>query len=268
MMNNYRSQIRRSFSKCGKGESWRFSCAVGVKNVSLVLLLGLIIVLVLFTSLNSEVAPVTVLHPALENYRNLEILHSKKLTCPCTNTALLYSDFLALSPILHQICSNEFISDGRIGTLLSLSGIYNSNHWRNKIYSYFQLLSSFCEFSDTTANDAVARFLSKYFVLSSVISETDFEKQFNASLEQFYQSTFNYFSLLIDTARLLAQTDQPYFNSAHSIASRSINSILSLHLVSNTTNGHQSFKVWIVQITLSCSHAVTDLRTSFERLFE
>lgn len=184
-------------------------------------------------------------NPSLETYQYLEMLHTKRLTCPCSNTAILYREFLSLSPIFHQICSSKFIGDVWIEQILTLSGIRDPQDWRNKVYSYFLFLRSFCSFSSITTDEAVDRFLSKYFILSSVINEKDFKQQFNAILEQFYYSTFNYSSLLIDTARLLAQTDQPYFESIQGVGPSWSTPTLILENITDHTNSQQSFKVWM-----------------------
>ena len=100
----------------------------------------------------------------------------------------------------------------------SLSFTWKSKDWRRKLYSYFQLLSNLCQLSRKTVDESIQRFLSQSFVLSNIINESDFNKQFDTILDQFYRSTIIYFNLMIDTIQRLIQVDQPYIESAeHSV---------------------------------------------------
>lgn len=210
-------------------------------------LLGACLVLLLFTSLSSEVVPVVVANPSLENYKKLELLHSKTMQCPCSNTTLPFSQFLSVSPVFHQICSSEFLSGFWFNTIENLAVLYDPREWRSRVHSYFQFLSNLCYLADTTTDDAIGHFLSQYFVLFNVINEDDFDQRFNATLEHFYQSTMSYFNLLVDTVLLLAQVDQPYLELIRDFAAGWIHSNLVPSERRKETSGHQLPKVWINQ---------------------
>ncbi|CAF0945271.1 unnamed protein product [Adineta steineri] len=68
--------------------------------------------------------------------------------------------------------------------------------------------------ANKTINDHVHRFLSQPFIASTALTESEFETQLNATLDQFYQSTMTYFGLLVETVRLVNQVDQPFTGSS------------------------------------------------------
>jgi len=122
-----------------------------------------------------------------------------------------YERFITLSPILHQVCSSDLVTDQWISILEHIKLEYPEPEWRDKAFSQFLLLSHLCKLADRTIDDAVHRFLRQLFIASNLLPESDFGTQFDAVLDQFVQSTIDYFGLLVETTRILIQIDQPYF---------------------------------------------------------
>ncbi|CAF0991108.1 unnamed protein product [Adineta steineri] len=191
-----------------------------VTRVYLILLFGSICTVCLFTSLNSENVTITITNLSMTTYNDFEDQHYSTLRCPCSNKAISYKNFLSLSPRLHQICSSHFVHNHWINILRSRRKHFPLKDWRSQLYLQVQFLSDFCRLANKTIDDAVIRYLSQLFIVSSVMHETEFNKQVNASLNQFYQSTTYNFDVMTDVLRLLMQIDQLYIQSARIIYGR------------------------------------------------
>ena len=49
----------------------------------------------------------------------MDFYHSNlnELTCPCSNVAIPYHKFIRLTPIFHQVCSSDFVTESWINLL-------------------------------------------------------------------------------------------------------------------------------------------------------
>ncbi|CAF3989604.1 unnamed protein product [Adineta steineri] len=171
---------------------------------------GSFLTLLLFTSLSTAMAPTTEPKPSLSTYRDLQAKYSKSLRCPCSQVTIPHRKFVSLSPVLHQVCESDFVTEEWLLLLKSIRTRRSDVDWRNRAFSQFHLLSELCKLANKTIDDARHRFLSEPFIVSNILPEIDFEKQLNLTLEQFFQSTIDYFGLLIKTVQILIQIDQPY----------------------------------------------------------
>ncbi|CAF3511919.1 unnamed protein product [Adineta steineri] len=139
------------------------------------------IIILLFTSLSTQTATVTIPNPSLSTYKNLQMLYSATLNCPCSTKTISYRSFVSLSPVLHQVCSSGFVTDDWVVLFKQSTNIESPNDWRNRAGAQFQLLSDFCRLANKTIDDSVDRFLKKFFIASTVFNEIDFNTQLNSS---------------------------------------------------------------------------------------
>ena len=222
------------------------SSAVCVKNMPYITLvssrLGSICVLIFFNTFNSQEVVKTVQNPTLSTYNNLQMLYRNSLKCPCATITIPNQAFITFSPVLHQICSNNLVSEQWISILRESITRYVPLDWRNKAFQQFQLLSSLCQLSKRTIDDAVHRYLLESFITSSALTEIDFNTEFNATLNQFFQSTTVYFEQLVDTVALLMQVDQLYMGSATQ-SGTGFESNLAINMIENVANLHDSIHV-------------------------
>ncbi|CAF4306795.1 unnamed protein product, partial [Adineta steineri] len=142
---------------------------------------------------------------------DLQNKHSQTLRCPCSNMIIPHGTFITLSPVVHQVCSSDFVTDRWLLIMQNSKIKANSADWRNKAFSTFSLLSNLCQLANKTINDAIHHFLLQPFIASNALNESDFDVQLSAILDQFFQSTILYFGLLVETEQILTQVDQPYF---------------------------------------------------------
>ncbi|CAF0939190.1 unnamed protein product [Adineta steineri] len=175
---------------------------------------GAFFTFLLITWLSTKLDTVKVWNPSLFDYNNLERLNSNKPICPCSTTRMPYHTFISLSPTLHQVCSSDFVSDRWVSVLknsASSTVLLNSNFttdWHYQASSQFQLLSNLCQLANKTIDDAIRRFKYQSFVAPNLFSEDSFNAYFNRTFTQLFQSTTSYFSVLVETERLLLQVDQ------------------------------------------------------------
>ncbi|UJR29494.1 hypothetical protein I4U23_010707 [Adineta vaga] len=179
----------------------------------LISLYGLCFALLLFHSLNTNMILITKTNPSLTIYNDLQMIYSTTLQCPCSNLIIPYKTFISFSPRFHQICSSDFVNSRWLLILKDIQTKYQTVDWRNTASSQFQLLSDLCKLSNETITDAIDHFLLQVFVISNVLNENEFYEQMNTTIDQFSQSTIDYFDLFIETTEILKQVDQPYFGS-------------------------------------------------------
>ncbi|UJR29659.1 hypothetical protein I4U23_017207 [Adineta vaga] len=180
-----------------------------ITRIYLLLLAGSFLILLLFTSLETEIITITESNPSFTTYNYLQKSYSNTLRCPCSMTTIPYKELMTLSPTLHQICSSDFITDQWI-QILQKAFDFNVEDWRNRAYSQFQLLSNLCKLAKNTIDDAVQRFRLQSLFVSSILSESEYNTQINTTLDQFFQSTIRSFASLINITSLLTQVDQYY----------------------------------------------------------
>ncbi|CAF1356585.1 unnamed protein product [Adineta steineri] len=169
-----------------------------------------VLCLLLFTLLKSQTITIIEENPSLTKYIQLQILYSDTLTCPCANTTMPYGTFVSLSPIFHQVCSSDLISESWISLLSnSASPDVISGTWISKAAQYFGLLSSICQQAKLTATENIHDFFARTFVTSYVLIDTDFNIQVNTTVKQLTESIVISFNLFNIMTRLFIQADQP-----------------------------------------------------------
>ncbi|UJR17625.1 hypothetical protein I4U23_004521 [Adineta vaga] len=186
-----------------------------ISRTYLILLTVSSLVLLLFTTLSSETITITVQNPSRMIYQNLQVLYPDTLKCPCSTLAISYRTFISLNPILHQICSSDFVDSRWILILAEIAVTEEPTDWRNRASAQFRLLSNICQVSNNTVQDMVHRFMSKFFISSDVLSEKDFRIQIEENLQRFFLFKNSQFNLLMKTLNLLIQVDQPYRVTLH-----------------------------------------------------
>ncbi|CAF0999681.1 unnamed protein product [Adineta steineri] len=208
-----------------------------ITRVYLVLLTGSILILLFFNSLSTQTITIIDRYPSLNAYNELQIMYTNTVKCPCSKMTIPYRTFISIFPVLHQVCSSDFITDRWISILNQSITNGISIDWRNRAFSQAQLLSNLCQLANETINDAINRFLSQYFITSSVLTENEFDEQINSTFNQFFQTTTVYFGLLVQTVRLLMQVDQPFMGPMQ--VDTELSSNLITNNVKNTINNQQ-----------------------------
>ena len=208
----------------------------------LILLLITITVLLLFNSLDTQTVTISIPNPSFDTYIDLQQSYSHTLRCPCSTMAIPYHKFMKFSPVLHQVCSSDFTTQKWLTILQQSATLYAELDWRNRAYQQFNLLSKLCQLANETVLNAINKFLLQSFVVSNMLTETDFDLQLGQNLDHLYQSTTIYFSHLINAIDLHIQIDQPYM--IKQVGNGIQVSFSSIEFVTkNTSNNEQIAKV-------------------------
>ncbi|CAF1176295.1 unnamed protein product [Adineta steineri] len=170
-----------------------------ITRVYLILLTGSFLILLFFTSLSTQTVTITVKKPSLSIFNDLQAVHPDTLKCPCSTVAIPYQKFVSLSPILHQICSSDFVGARWLVIMGKGTNSYISSDWRNIANGQLLLLSNLCQLANNMIDDAIHRFLLQTFIASTALIEIDLNTQLNATLNQLFQSTIVRFAFLVDT---------------------------------------------------------------------
>ncbi|UJR13165.1 hypothetical protein I4U23_000188 [Adineta vaga] len=185
-------------------------------RIYLILLSSSYLIIILLTTLNTQTITIIESNPSLIEYKSYEKLYSNSLQCPCSNITISYSIFNSFHPILHEICSSNFITDSWIMMMRLLqgdslmTGFDFDFNWRGINAQQMQLLSMSCQRANKTIEDAIHRFNQRSFTTSKVLTQSNFNAVMNTTVDQFIRSLIIDFNLLFNTSHLFTQVDQPF----------------------------------------------------------
>ncbi|CAF3830366.1 unnamed protein product [Rotaria sp. Silwood1] len=150
-------------------------------------------ILIVYTLLIGDVKYVTIQHPSLSTFEQLEShkIYSSTLNCPCKNLAIQYGTFISISYRLHQLCISDIISFDFLKLIYNPWNSFNYSYFDYRLFilPQFRWLSSLCTLVNSTINDALIVFYSKTLVTDRAQSQTTIQIQIDAALTHFYLST-------------------------------------------------------------------------------
>ncbi|CAF0881578.1 unnamed protein product [Adineta ricciae] len=179
-------------------------------KIYLLLLSGSFLILLLFTSLNSEMLTIYKMNPTLNEYKIFENLNLNSLQCPCTNMTISYSIFNSFNPILHDVCSSDFVGSDWISMMKLLETLPEGIQWYGINAQQIRLLANLCEKANKTIADATNRFNHRLLFTLNALSEENFNILMNTTIQQLIQSLIFNFNLFINISLLFTQIDQPF----------------------------------------------------------
>ena len=155
-------------------------------RVYFVVLIFVLIFLGVYLSSSSQIIIVTVDYPSEEQYNTLP----RDVQCVCSHISLPYDKFTSLQPILHQVCSSDFVSDRWISALFTGSNAtyFYINDFRGFASAQFEALSAFCRLSDANIQQTIAAFGQNTFITSQLLSQAALERQIQSTIAQFRQT--------------------------------------------------------------------------------
>lgn len=149
-------------------------------------------------------------NPSSTTYHLLKSLYSDSLECPCYQISTRHGDFMTASPIFHEICSSDLISDSWID-LLAKTRLFALviEGWLNEASRYFRYLAALCQLAKKLIDDGLHQFLARTLVTINVLNEEEFQAKLNLTFVQFVESLVIGFRLFIETSNSVIQVDQP-----------------------------------------------------------
>jgi hypothetical protein len=167
----------------------------------LILLIGALTVLILYTSIAVHTIHTTIASPSQEQYEELELQYPNTLQCPCTVVTIPYKEFIHVAPVYHQLCESDFIQPfwyesfpfseyGQFASILFVGS------------SHFRTLATLCDLANLTIVDENRRFSSTMLINAQAVSRNLFSSKADAIIDKFLDSTrakFSNIMLLINT---------------------------------------------------------------------
>jgi hypothetical protein len=168
-------------------------------------------VLILYTSLTIVTQTVTIKQPTVNVYTDLQTKYSQTLICPCTNISINYEEFISFHPTFHQVCASDFVTTQWINyfKVNSTMNIIFSD-FRSFGGSYFSTLSTFCNVSLETINNALLVFNSTTYVTKNVQQTDLFQSQTEEIVNLFKQTTTNSYSQALSMGRQMISGNALY----------------------------------------------------------
>jgi len=174
----------------------------------IILLLISIYIIILFFDLSSQTINETIPNPSIEQYEKLQKQYSTKLMCPCTQISIPYGDFMKIKVRYHQICSSDFIQPWWYENLPLLTSHTTKLDFLSFASSYFQTLSKFCNFANTTVNDTIKRFLTTNSVKAQILSNDSFILEVNSWTNKLIEVTRTEFLYSMSLTNASLHSDQ------------------------------------------------------------
>ncbi|CAF4010727.1 unnamed protein product [Adineta steineri] len=161
-----------------------------ITRLFIILMIITLSLLILYTSLTIITETVTVKQPTINVYTELQTKYSQTLVCPCTQITLDYEKFISFHPTFHQICSSDFVTTQWIDFFLT-DVLFLANDVRNMAPLYYRTLSTFCNLSVDTINNALLVFNFTEYVTKNVQQINLFQSQTEQIVNLFKQTTAN-----------------------------------------------------------------------------
>ncbi|CAF4066789.1 unnamed protein product [Adineta steineri] len=116
--------------------------------------------------------------------------------CPCSRISLSYGEFISLEPILHQICSSDFVSDRWIKAIYSGSNVtyFNLNDFRTFGSAQFQTLAGFCNQSLSYLRQSIDLFRDRKFISTKHLQRSLFQEEIRSTITHFQQTLHRAFA--------------------------------------------------------------------------
>ncbi|CAF1129182.1 unnamed protein product [Adineta steineri] len=163
----------------------------------IIVFLIILIILVLYTSLNKKSITVELNLLNLNEYTELEMKYKNTLICPCNDISIEYNKFIDIKLIYHEICYSDFVSKQWFNYLYNDQTI-NDRNYHSTASAQFQTLSSLCKLTQDTLNTSLIQFYSTKFISGQLISSQSFQNQFNLIIELFQKSVPQTFKRTLD----------------------------------------------------------------------
>ncbi|CAF1607131.1 unnamed protein product, partial [Didymodactylos carnosus] len=136
----------------------------------------LLFIFTFYTTLINRTLIVIIKSPTLKQYETLYEKYSETLTCSCTQISIPYEKFIYLSPIYHQVCSSQFITDKWF-------------EYINDNTNYGISFETLCQSTNQTIQESIIVFYLTQLVNDKLIPEQLFQIQINSYIQFFISTT-------------------------------------------------------------------------------
>ena len=175
----------------------------------------------------------SVQRPSFEKYKSLNEEYESSMECTCSEIATPYSAILSISPVLHSVCSSDFITKDWLWGLTFTAYATHPEDWSIKAVSQFRLLGKFCNLTKYIVDDMVNQLNLRKMITSKLMSEKELNERLNITIDAMIQSTEIHYRVMIVTLETLIQVDQPHIIPDALNSQLSTNTKLAVVMVPN-----------------------------------
>ena len=156
----------------------------------LLLFINSICILSVYTCLSVQTRTVTVPHPKKTVYDTLLSRYADSLECPCEKVSIHFGSFVQVTPLFHQVCSSDFVSQKWLDFAFGANATFIwAMDVRTSMSSMWQLIAAFCRSSSNTLADALAEFVNTPLISSMVLPEEQLRAKTQATLSSVLQTS-------------------------------------------------------------------------------
>ena len=147
-------------------------------------------ILVVYTTYQIHSQQIQLQNPSLSTYLHFYDKYNN-IKCPCTQIAVVYKNFLQISPIFHQVCSSDLTSEEWISFLYdkNKTTVRYQADFRSTAFSQFQILRELCQSSQTATNDGIETLYNSQLVSDELLNENIFLPTVEAGILAFQTIT-------------------------------------------------------------------------------
>ena len=157
-------------------------------RIYLVLLMISIAIVSLFVGLSQQTHSIAVDSPTETQFEYLYSQYSTELKCPCSQIAIPYEKFLNVSPLMHQLCSSQFVSSNWSTALFKMESIRSVSDWF-LLSTQFRLLSSLCNLAKNAIDRSRYNFMTSKFISTETLPSSLFRIQRDSMIKLLFTQT-------------------------------------------------------------------------------
>ncbi|UJR07197.1 hypothetical protein I4U23_011485 [Adineta vaga] len=172
-------------------------------RVYLICLLISIIGLSVYTLFSVQIKSISIPSPSQDTFNNLYEKYSDSLRCECSQLSISYSDFIQITPTMHQICSSDCISPIWYNRFFeqNITFLYISSSADFIWPLYFPMLQSFCFLVNRTITDSIRVLKTTSFINNEILPQWQFDEQAQRLIDTFTNETVSEFTRMFALIR-------------------------------------------------------------------
>lgn len=208
-LKKYVAQLNLFEDQASRLDPFHLRAAIVSTRIYITLLTASIIILIVFTSLETQSQINIIRNPSQSTYEGLLDKNVTPLACPCSRLTIPYGHFTETIVDYHPVCSSFFVSKDWIDNLFSpdIGRLYQAD-FRASASGLFQLLAAFCSHANRSVHDALDDFYYQTLLTTDVLLPISFKDQVTIKSEFVRTSTINSVLRLLQIVRTTTHANE------------------------------------------------------------
>lgn len=170
-----------------------------------------ILILLFYTAIQHQIESIHIDAPSLDEYYHLyEKYSTDGLSCPCSKISNEYGQMIELTPVYHEYCSSDFVTDTWLSYKGRNSKILYTLDLRRSASLLFHSLASYCSLSQRKMSNQLRIFQSTSMISSTLLSEMVFNQRMSEAIIHFTQAAGQNFIQLLEFVQINTYGNQLY----------------------------------------------------------